>query len=222
MLKQARTSYWDPQNDSYNLNIVNPKLATRPLYDLFRVRRYRIVWWGHYADPSMLAAYALLQYLSIDAASNHPQYGPLMNPTTLHLMIKAQDIKEGRGSSGGCTLLSTCKVAKQQGWINDYYWATNVTAAVNYLHDVGPLLVSSRWYDSLNVRDSRSIAKIFPSAKEVQGSVYCVTGLFPRSGLVRIAQTGGDGYFFVNYDDFSRLISEGGEVALLRGLPASC
>lgn len=221
MLKNGRISYWDPQNDAYNLSIVAPKLANRPLNELFRVRRYRSWWWGHHTDSDMAVSYALLHYLSIDPPTTHPVHGPMMNATALHHRIRQQDAKDNRIYPSGCTLLAGCKVAKTIGWIPEYYWATSLLAALNYLHDIGPLLVSSKWYDSLLVRNPRSIARITADAKEVQGSVYCVTGIFPKSGLVRIAQTWGDGYYFLAFHDFSRLISEGGEVACLRGLPAS-
>jgi hypothetical protein len=163
-------------------------------------------------------AYALLHLMSMDNP-HHPPFGPALNVSILHSKLMYEDRMQGRIHLNGATLLSACRVAQRLDWVGDYYWATDTQAALNYLHDVGPLLCSTKWYDSLFDRDQHSYCEIQPGATEVAGLVYCVSGIYPRTGLVRLAQTWGDGYYFMSFNTFDQLVRDGGEIALLRGLP---
>lgn len=213
-----RIPYWDPRNNNWSIENRFPSLAENPISKIRSARRYKQEWWGHHNNGSMSTAYALLHYMSMDSPG---RFGPEKSVTELHGKIVRTDKADNRVYPDGSTLLAACKVAREEEWLPDgnFYWATTGLGALNYLHTIGPLLVSSKWYKSLYDRDDHRRCSIHPQTEEVGGLVYCVSGIFPKSGLVRIAQTWGDGYYFMSFRDFDRLVSEDGEVALLRGLP---
>lgn len=49
----------------------------------------------------------------------------------------------------GTSVRAGAKVAQQQGYIEEYYWAFNIEAAVNHVLNTGPMVVGTDWYSKM-------------------------------------------------------------------------
>lgn len=223
----GRVRHWDPKNEDYYVEDKAPRLRAlggelikgRTLA-ANRDRAWRNWWWGNQGQTSQCTAYGTLHLMGC-APVIHKGKNPLWNPVDLYRLIQSIDISEGRnyGFDGGATTLAACKAAERIGWIGGYEWVKDFESCLGYLHDVGPLIAGTNWYDSMFKRNEYHVTTITNDAYVVGGHLYCVNGIYPQLKRVRIAQTWGDGYYYLSIADFRRLFEEDGEIALLRELP---
>jgi hypothetical protein len=225
--KLGRVQHWDVRNENFYVDEVAPYLraharllTNRRTLAANRDRSWRQWWWGDQGTTSQCTAYGTL-HLMAAAPVIHPRQNPLLLPEDLYKLIQSIDKDEGRdyGWDEGATTLAACKAAMRMGWIGGYEWVRDFETALGYLHDVGPLLVGTNWYSSMDTRDEHGNIRITPSAVVRGGHLYCVNGLSPNMRRARIAQTWGDGYYYISIEDLRRLFYEDGEIALLRELP---
>lgn len=213
----GRKPYWDPRNDGYPVEGAHPRLALAATAIKRKTRRW-------YVSPTVMAA------LNQGATPQCTAYGSEMwarcLPLTQHHLppasdlyaqIRAVDVAEGRVYAEGATTLAAMKAMQALGVIGAYRWATDAEVAFNTLAFQQPVIFGSNWYWSMFNRDHEGICRITPGSKVAGGHLYAINALIVRphsEDLLRIAQTWGDGYYYLPVSDFARLLFEDGELAV--------
>lgn len=116
------------------------------------------------------------------------------------------------GSSG----LAVAKAAKELGWINGYSHAFGLDHALGALA-VGPVITGVPWYDSMDTPDRYGVLRVTSRARVVGGHEFLVMGCDVEKQRVRIANSWGrgwgeNGYAWLPWDVWGRLLGEGGDV----------
>lgn len=118
------------------------------------------------------------------------------------------------GSSG----LAVSKVAQDFGYITSYdhaFGLDHVLSAAMY----GPLIVGTNWYEDMFNPDLNGV--VYPTGSVVGGHEYVLNGVDITNKKLRFlnswtADWGVNGHFFISFDDFSKLLNEGGDAILFR------
>lgn len=119
------------------------------------------------------------------------------------------------GSDG----LSVAKVLKSQGKITGYLHAFDLDHVLSALM-VGPLIIGTRWHESMFYPDSRARVEVSGDVKG--GHEYVLDGVYTASPRMLRFQnswgsTWGDyGKFYMRWDDFAQLLDDNGDAVLFR------
>lgn len=121
---------------------------------------------------------------------------------------------EDTGSSG----LGVAKAAQQAGYLSTYEHAfglDHVLAAAQY----GPLIVGTDWHEDMFEPDD--FGRVHPTGAVAGGHEYVLDGVDLAAQQLRFlnswsASWGVKGHFYMSFDDFGSLLSEGGDAVLFR------
>lgn len=119
------------------------------------------------------------------------------------------------GSSG----LAICKALRKNGWCKNYHHAFGLKSAVSTLTRQA-VIIGIGWYDSFDQPDSTGRIKISPNAGIRGGHEVVLRFEDPVRKLVKGDNSWGEGWglngsFFLGWDDFDRLLHEGGDVTTI-------
>ena len=114
----------------------------------------------------------------------------------------------------GSTGLAVAKAAKNAGLISGYKHATSITAALSALQ-TGPVITGVNWYEGFDEPDASGRVSIAGSVRG--GHEFVVDGYDADAGLVYAHNSWGTswglaGRFCFSVDDWTRLLSEDGDV----------
>lgn len=216
----GRVPFVDPRNYDNLLDDKNPGLKARALPGALTQRKWCLRKWVDQGATARCSAFALTHELS--AAPIYHQRLPL-GPQALYDIIQETDRAAGRnfGPDGGATTNAMADVAVKLGLWGGYDWDYQGDAALGFLARNAPIISGTNWYTSMYDRDTEGIIHIMPRARVDGGHLFTINGYDPSKGdgLLRIAQTWGDGYYYLTIPDWYRLISEDGEIVIPRELP---
>ena len=102
--------------------------------------------------------------------------------------------------------------------IKNYWWASNVDEVTSALLTLGPVVVGTFWYESMNKFDDKGrISDI--SGKQIGGHAYLLNGVDTEKGYFRIKNSwgpnwGNNGYGFIKISDFGKLLKNRGSACI--------
>lgn len=119
------------------------------------------------------------------------------------------------GSDG----LSVAKACQNLGLISGYQHAFTLDAALTALQSYA-LITGVNWYSSFDEPDANGLVKIASNAYVRGGHEFEIIGCDVVKRQLEAVNSWGsgwgkDGHFFIGFDDFTRLMSEDGDVTVL-------
>lgn len=116
----------------------------------------------------------------------------------------------------GSTVRAGAKVLAAQGYVAEYLWAQSVDDVRAWLLAHGPVVLGTRWYESMFSLASNGYAPIMPGARVAGGHAYLCIGYSAARDAFRCvnswgADWGERGRFWLRYADLARLLDEDGE-----------
>lgn len=136
----------------------------------------------------------------------------------LELYQAAQEVDDFPGHDyAGTTVRAGAKILQERGLISNYWWAWDVDTIVNALLTVGPVVVGTRWYQSMYQPDKQGVLKV--EGQPIGGHAYLLNGVSKTSRRVRLKNSWGiewgqKGMAWLSFDDLGRLLAENGEACL--------
>lgn len=216
----GRIPFVDPRNMDYLLADRAPGLYARAasLTKPRTVRNWMLRTWLDQSVKPFCTAYGSLHELYCGPIYHKKK--PIIDPDHLFALIQSEDRRHGRVYTEGATTNAACAVMVQLGFWGGYDWDYEGPSALGALMSEYPIIAGTAWTDSMFDRDREGIIRVTSwNLASAGGHLYCVNGINLKRGLVRIANTWGDGYYWLPIEDFLRLVREGGETVLPRELP---
>jgi hypothetical protein len=131
---------------------------------------------------------------------------------------RAKEIDEWPGTDyEGTSVRAGARVALERGFISEYVWASGVAEMDAWLLFKGPLVIGSKWYESMDEPDADGFLSVDTGSAVRGGHAYLLYG--KGEGLnYKFANSWGyeyakEGSFRLRPEDLSRLIASGGFVA---------
>lgn len=124
------------------------------------------------------------------------------------------DQARGRFFGGGATVTAAMEIGRRLGFFSEYRWAYTMRVMQQAI-EVAPLIAGTYWYPSMFERDAEGIVLV-PKASDSPediGHQYVLNKYDAKRDLWRVAQTWGDGYWYIPGELMYRLVREEGEIA---------
>jgi len=120
------------------------------------------------------------------------------------------------GLNFGSSVRAGVKALEARGHIAQYVWAQNLSTAVDFLTEHGPIILGTNWYDGMFNVDREGYARIKPNDPVAGGHAYLARAVDTRKARVRIVNSwserwGQGGEAWLSFQDLERLIHEDGE-----------
>lgn len=150
----------------------------------------------------------------------HPKHNPLADPQLFYQEIQLEDRKMGNHFSEGATADAAMKAARKNKWISAWrhiYTLDTGQAAIQ----IHPLIAATNWYPSMDDRDSNGVIRISVNDRTDSGHLYALNGYDPKKGLWRIANTWGDGDYYIEDETLFRLVHEAGDLIIVEETPVA-
>jgi hypothetical protein len=145
---------------------------------------------------------------------------PDVDPTALTVYYEACDNDEWAANDNhdldfGTSVRGGAIALQKRGLLTNYYWATDLATAIEYVLTQGPVVIGINWYDSMFYPDSSDTIRVGGSI--AGGHCLLVQGANSQSGHVRLVNSwgpswGNNGRVWLPFEDLERLIREDGEV----------
>jgi hypothetical protein len=221
--------HWDPQSDDFLIEDQTDVLPKRALamalsatameraLTAARTRRMFRQWLFWYQNGiGSCTAHGTFTCMSADPVRQAKRGQLLGDPLVFYNEIRAIDQREhGLNFDEGATSLAAMKASLRRGYCSRYLWTHDTDVAVQTVLNIAPVMCGTWWYPSMFRRDAEGIIRIRDAAGSPDsGHWYTVNGIDLKRGLVRIANTWGDGYYWLPIEDWRRLHREDGEFAL--------
>lgn len=120
-------------------------------------------------------------------------------------------------SYDGTSVRAGAKVLKELGVIEEYRWAGNVDEVAQSILSLGPMVVGTPWYKDMFYPDKNGFIK--PGGDQAGGHAYVLNGVNMNKRYFRIKNSWGrgwgkNGYAYITFDDFAKLLNEWGEACI--------
>ncbi len=120
------------------------------------------------------------------------------------------------GLQYGSSVRAGVKALEARGHIEQYVWAQNLSTAVDFLTEHGPIILGTNVYNGMFNVDSDGYARIKPNDTIAGGHAYLARAVDTRKARVRIVNSWGErwgqgGEAWLSFADLERLIHEEGE-----------
>lgn len=177
-------------------------------------------WWGNQGSLSHCVAFAWMHYLEdgpvIQDALEEGRTKPFYSTSEFYDLCQLHDQYPGENYNG-TSVRAGAKILKHLNIIKAYHWASTIEDVVKAIKYIGPMVVGTRWYSNMSAPKSTGL--ISASGDSQGGHAYIVNGLDEKLGILRIKNSWGrgwgkNGYAYIQYDDFSRLLQDGGEACI--------
>jgi hypothetical protein len=149
--------------------------------------------------------------------------GELNNETAREIYHRARQLDDTPGEDyEGTAVLAGAKVVKEQGYLDEYRWATTFDEILAALSYRGPVVFGINWYESMYEPDRDGFVRI---RGDVAGG-HCIVGrgLSMERQAVVLRNSWGEGWgggadldagdAYLAFDDLRRLMGEQGEACV--------
>lgn len=166
--------------------------------------------WGHYLEDG-----------PITHAPLAPGSGWIFNPDDIYREAQLLDVWPGENYDG-TSVRAGAKALQRRGLVGSYYWAWSLDAVLDALAFAGPVVVGTRWYQTMFSPDEHAMIRI--GGGIAGGHAYVLDGYNLGREVVRIKNSwgrswGNKGFAYISFDDLERLLNEGGEACIALELP---
>lgn len=176
-------------------------------------------WWGDQGGTSQCVAYSWSHWIEDGPVIQDGIQGrakPLYDPAKFYKACQERDEFAGQ-KYNGTSVRAAAKILKELNIIKEYRWASNITDVANTLLNLGPMVVGTKWYEKMNATDSSGY--VTPSGANMGGHAYILNGVDTVKKVFRIKNSWGkrwgkDGFAFIKFNDFEKLLSDGGTACI--------
>jgi hypothetical protein len=149
--------------------------------------------------------------------------GVVLDEAEALTIYSAAEVIDGDGpyppNDNGSSGLSAAKAAKAAGLCSGYLHALTLDEAYTAI-GVGPFMVGSNWYTSMDSPDASGVVTITVDATVRGGHEYECRGYDPATGLWHLVNSWGTSYgvageFFYDDATLTRLLAESGDITSL-------
>lgn len=209
----------DPRSEKFSIVAHAKKLGiTAPAVPFVpRKKHWRKGWAdNNQGQTSRCTAFGPLTGLSCTPIP-HTGKNPLLDPDAMYAENQAYDSAHGNddgGIDGGATTISAMETLQKHGLIRGYYWGYTVDVVFRALA-TKVAIAGTNWYSSMFDKDAEGIIKVDQRSGLAGGHCYCINGYDPVRGLLEIAQSWGDGSYYISADDFFLLLRDDGEFCVV-------
>jgi hypothetical protein len=197
----------DSRDKAYPMKAVIPTVSERE-------RRY---WWangmwGNQGINPYCVGYGWSHWVKDGPVTHYGQIDPVK------IYYAAQKVDEWEGEDyEGTSVRAGAKVLQSNGYISNYYWATDVNEIVRAVLEVGPVTVGTDWTSGMFAPDNRGFIK--PTGTVAGGHCYVIDGVDTVYRKFRIKnswgrQWGHKGFAYISISDFASLLVAEGEACL--------
>lgn len=177
-------------------------------------------WWGNQGQAPHCVAYAWMHYLEdgpvIQDSLTESRSKPFYNPKQFYDLCQKNDQWDGEAYDG-TSVRAGAKILNHLGIVKSYRWAFTLEDVLSTVKYIGPMVVGTRWYSEMS---NPTPAGILRARGTMQGGhAYIINGLDEATGLFRIKNSWGrdwgkQGYAFIPFEDFEKLLLNGGEACI--------
>ncbi len=141
-------------------------------------------------------------------------------PGTLYCEAQSLDPWEGDCSNpkyDGSSVRAGAQALQNRGLIQNYYWATTASdIAAWILQGKGPVVLGTRWFNSMAHTDDKGVLHVDPKSGLAGGHAYLCIGYNSRTRMFRFVNSWGTewgqrGRFWMSFDDVETLLRMQGE-----------
>jgi len=177
-------------------------------------------WWGDQGSSSMCVAFSWCHWIEdgpvVQDKLSPTRTKPLYDPTKLYKACQERDEWPGQNYSG-TSVRAAAKILKELNIIKEYRWASNITDVANTILNLGPMVVGTKWYSNMNKTNSQGY--VSPTGTNMGGHAYVLNGVDTVKKVFRIKNSWGklwgqQGYAFIRFNDFEKLLSDGGTACI--------
>jgi hypothetical protein len=171
-------------------------------------------WWGNQGDTPMCVGYGHAHYIE-DGPVGHPGTPPIIPPEFIY--AEAQKRDGIRMPHDGTTVRAAMDWLKDGGVISNYYWDWTLQGAIDAVLSIGPIVAGTNWYNDMFYPDHEYFVHV--GGGVAGGHCYVIDGVSIPSEKFRIKNSWGrdwahNGFAYISFKDFDRLIQEDGEIAV--------
>lgn len=152
------------------------------------------------------------------AWKGYKKIAPVITNTGLlapQIYRRAQQLDEWPGENyPGTSVRAGAKVLEEEGILQEYMWAYNITTITNWLLTRGPVCVGTDWYNNMFHPDTNG--RLHIGGGVAGGHAYLLSGYNSKTKLVRMINSWGRmwgqaGRAWIHELDLAELLSNNGE-----------
>lgn len=176
-------------------------------------------WWGNQGSATHCVAYSWMHWVEDgpvvqDGIANRAK--PLFTPGDFYHECQIRDPWPGTNYPG-TSVRTGAKVLKELGIVNEYRWANNSEEMAQTILNLGPMVVGTKWFADMATPKPNGFIRT--TGSNLGGHAYLLNGVDTNKRLFRIKNSWGrewgrDGYAFIGFDDFDKLLGMGGEACI--------
>lgn len=179
-------------------------------------------WWGDQGSSSHCVAYSWMHWVEDGPVvqdgilGSSMRHKPLFVPKEFYHECQIRDPWPGTNYAG-TSVRTGAKILQELGVVQEYRWANSSEEIAQTLLHLGPMVVGTKWTKDMATPKSSGLIK--PTGSSMGGHAYLLNGVDYNKKLFRIKNSWGrswgkDGYAFISFEDFDKLLSSGGEACI--------
>ena len=179
-------------------------------------------WWGDQGAESHCVAYSWMHWVEDGPVVQDGILGaklrtkPLFVPKAFYHECQIRDPWPGTNYNG-TSVRTGAKILQELGVVQEYRWANNSEEVAQTLLHLGPMVVGTKWTEDM--ANPKASGIIRPTGASMGGHAYLLNGVDYAKKLFRIKNSwgrkwGNNGYAFISFEDFDKLLASGGEACI--------
>lgn len=177
-------------------------------------------WWGDQGSSSHCVVYSWMHWVEdgpvIQDGIPTTRTKPMFDIKRFYHECQLRDPWPGTNYPG-TSVRAGAKILKELNVIKEYRWAKSITEIANTILTIGPMVAGTKWFENMSKPDSKGYA--VPTGTSQGGHAYILNGVDTKKKVLRIKNSWGkgwgkDGYAFITFNDFEKLLNDGGECCI--------
>ena len=216
----GRIEVIDERDKNFPVSAVLASVVEEGLPDFPRRFWWADGWWGNQGPYPHCVAYSWMHFLEdgpvIQDTLQEGRRMPMYTPRDFYDLCQVNDQWPGENYDG-TSVRAGAGILKKLGIIKAYRWAQTIEEVIQTVKYIGPMVVGTRWNNSMSDPNSSGLMRI--SGSPAGGHAYILNGVDEDLGLIRMKNSWGrdwgkDGYGYLKFDDFASLLANGGEACI--------